>query len=80
MGHDVPRLRQEERGGRGEVLRRGSGAQYVVEPGFLPARDGVGAGDELLVLTWLDRASRDVLRVHPRDDAARPERRISIRR
>ena len=33
----------------------------------------MAAGDELLVLTWLDRASRDVLRVHPRDDASRPE-------
>ena len=31
------------------------------------------AGDEVLVLTWLDRARRDVLAVHPRDDPARPE-------
>jgi tRNA-Thr(GGU) m(6)t(6)A37 methyltransferase TsaA len=31
------------------------------------------AGDEVLVLTWLDRASRDVLVVHPRDDPAAPE-------
>jgi tRNA-Thr(GGU) m(6)t(6)A37 methyltransferase TsaA len=29
--------------------------------------------DEILVLTWLDRARRDVLRVHPRGDRARPE-------
>jgi tRNA-Thr(GGU) m(6)t(6)A37 methyltransferase TsaA len=35
--------------------------------------DGIAAGDELLVLTWLDRAARDVLRVHPRNDPARPE-------
>jgi tRNA-Thr(GGU) m(6)t(6)A37 methyltransferase TsaA len=28
-------------------------------------------GDEVLVLTWLDRADRSVLRVHPRDDPAR---------
>jgi tRNA-Thr(GGU) m(6)t(6)A37 methyltransferase TsaA len=27
----------------------------------------------VLVLTWLDRAERDVLRVRPRDDASRPE-------
>jgi tRNA-Thr(GGU) m(6)t(6)A37 methyltransferase TsaA len=25
------------------------------------------------VLTWLDRARRDVVRVHPRGDASRPE-------
>lgn len=31
-------------------------------------------GDELLVLTWLDRARRDVLRVHPRDDESNPLR------
>ena len=31
-------------------------------------------GDELLLLTWLDRADRSVLRVHPRDDLARPLR------
>jgi tRNA-Thr(GGU) m(6)t(6)A37 methyltransferase TsaA len=30
-------------------------------------------GTDVVVLTWLDRASRDVLRVHPRDDPARPE-------
>jgi tRNA-Thr(GGU) m(6)t(6)A37 methyltransferase TsaA len=29
-------------------------------------------GGELLVLTWLDRASRDVLTVHPRGDRSRP--------
>ena len=28
------------------------------------------AGEEILVLTWLDRARRDVLVVHPRDDPA----------
>jgi tRNA-Thr(GGU) m(6)t(6)A37 methyltransferase TsaA len=37
------------------------------------ALDGIAAGDELLVLTWLDRADRDVLRTHPRDDRTRPE-------
>lgn len=31
------------------------------------------AGEEILVLTWLDRARRDVLVVHPRDDPAAPE-------
>jgi tRNA-Thr(GGU) m(6)t(6)A37 methyltransferase TsaA len=36
--------------------------------------DGMSVGDDLLVLTWLDRARRDVLRVHPRDDPARATR------
>ena len=30
-------------------------------------------GAELLLLTWLDRAVRDVLLVHPRDDRNRPQ-------
>src|ERR687892_433783 len=30
------------------------------------------AGDDIVVLTWLDRARRDVLQVHPRGDADRP--------
>ena len=30
------------------------------------------AGDEVIVLTWLHRAGRDVLRVHPRGDRSRP--------
>jgi len=31
------------------------------------------AGTEVILLTWLDRARRDVLAVHPRGDPARPE-------
>jgi tRNA-Thr(GGU) m(6)t(6)A37 methyltransferase TsaA len=34
--------------------------------------DGTQVGDELLLLTWLDRARRDVLRVHPRGDPSNP--------
>ena len=30
-------------------------------------------GDEAIVITWLDRARRDVLRVHPRSDPSRPQ-------
>jgi tRNA-Thr(GGU) m(6)t(6)A37 methyltransferase TsaA len=48
-------------------------AVLVFEPGVAAGLDGLAVGDEVLVLTWLDRARRDVLRVHPRGDAARPE-------
>ncbi len=34
---------------------------------------GLRPGTDVLVLTWLDRAGRDVLTVHPRDDRTRPE-------
>jgi tRNA-Thr(GGU) m(6)t(6)A37 methyltransferase TsaA len=48
-------------------------AWIVFEEGVGAALDGIAAGQELLVLTWLDRARRDVLRVHPRDNLAVPE-------
>jgi tRNA-Thr(GGU) m(6)t(6)A37 methyltransferase TsaA len=31
-----------------------------------PGIDGISIGDELIVLTWLHQAQRDVLQVHPR--------------
>jgi tRNA-Thr(GGU) m(6)t(6)A37 methyltransferase TsaA len=33
---------------------------------------GIKAGDELIILTWLHLAQRDVLEVHPRGDLTRP--------
>ena len=33
--------------------------------------EGIAVGDELLVLTWLDQAERDVLKVIPRGDRSR---------
>jgi tRNA-Thr(GGU) m(6)t(6)A37 methyltransferase TsaA len=48
-------------------------AWLVFDERFADALDGIATGDALLVLTWLDRADRSVLRVHPRDDLTRPE-------
>ena len=48
-------------------------AWLVFEPEVLAALEGIRPGDRLIVLTWLDRAQRDVLRVHPRDDTANPK-------
>jgi tRNA-Thr(GGU) m(6)t(6)A37 methyltransferase TsaA len=48
-------------------------AWLAFEPEVVEALDGIRAGDEVVVITWLDRASRDVLRVHPRDDTSRPQ-------
>lgn len=49
-------------------------AWLVFDPDVRDAIEGIGPGDRILVLTWLDRADRDVLRVHPRDDPANPMR------
>jgi tRNA-Thr(GGU) m(6)t(6)A37 methyltransferase TsaA len=48
-------------------------ATVVFDERFAEALDGISAGDELLLLTWLDRAARDVLRVRPRSDPRRAE-------
>ena len=49
-------------------------AWLVFVPQVLEALDGVGPGDRVILLTWFDRADRDVLRVHPRDDPTNPTR------
>jgi tRNA-Thr(GGU) m(6)t(6)A37 methyltransferase TsaA len=48
-------------------------AWLVFEPDVLDALDGIRPKDEVILLTWLDRARRDVLRVHPRGDVSRPK-------
>jgi tRNA-Thr(GGU) m(6)t(6)A37 methyltransferase TsaA len=47
-------------------------AWLVFEPAVLEALDGLQPGDRVVVLTWLDRANRETLRVRPRDDPANP--------
>ena len=47
-------------------------AWLVFDAGVLDGLDSVSVGAEVILLTWLDRARRDVLRVHPRDDPANP--------
>ena len=45
----------------------------MLRPEVAEGLDGIQPGDEVIVLTWLDRARRDVLRVHPRGDLTRSE-------
>jgi tRNA-Thr(GGU) m(6)t(6)A37 methyltransferase TsaA len=52
----------------------GPDAWIVFEQGVVDALDGLEPGARVMVLTWLDRADRDVLRVHPRDDRSNPMR------
>ena len=61
---------------RGEAPKQGSegapDAWLEVEPWAREALRGVGAGDALLLVTWLHQARRDVLQVHPRGDERLP--------
>ena len=56
-----------KQGGEGGVE-----ASLVFDAAVLDGLTDLRPGDEVIVLTWLDRADRDVLRVHPRDDPANP--------
>jgi tRNA-Thr(GGU) m(6)t(6)A37 methyltransferase TsaA len=47
-------------------------AWLVFAPEWLEGLRDLAAGDEVWVLTWLHRARRDVLAVHPRDDERNP--------
>ena len=47
-------------------------AWLELTPQVAPGLAGIKAGDELIVLTWLHLAQRDVLQVHPRGDLNRP--------
>jgi tRNA-Thr(GGU) m(6)t(6)A37 methyltransferase TsaA len=48
-------------------------AWLVFEPEVLEGLRSLRRGDEIILITWLDHARRDVLSVHPRGDASRPE-------
>jgi tRNA-Thr(GGU) m(6)t(6)A37 methyltransferase TsaA len=61
---------------REEAPRQGSeggpDAWLEIEPQFAEALLGMEVGHELIVITWLHEARRDVLKVHPRSDESRP--------
>ena len=47
-------------------------ARLVFEPEVVEGLGGLSPGDQVILITWLDRARRDVLHVHPRGDTSRP--------
>jgi tRNA-Thr(GGU) m(6)t(6)A37 methyltransferase TsaA len=48
-------------------------ASLVFDRGVSEGLRGLQVGAEVILLTWLDRARRDVLVVHPRGEVARQE-------
>ncbi len=47
-------------------------AWLELDPIFTPGLLGLAPGDEVIVVTWLHRANRTVLEVHPRRNPANP--------
>jgi tRNA-Thr(GGU) m(6)t(6)A37 methyltransferase TsaA len=60
---------------RSEAPKQGSegapDAWLEVNPLVAQGLDGLAAGDDIVVVTWLHQARRDVLKVHPRSDRHR---------
>ena len=48
-------------------------AYLILNPEVQVGLDGIATGDDIVLLTWLHKADRSVLRVHPRGDLGRPE-------
>jgi tRNA-Thr(GGU) m(6)t(6)A37 methyltransferase TsaA len=48
------------------------GAVLEILPAYAEGLHRMQAGDEIIVITWLHRAHRDVLKVHPRGDLSKP--------
>jgi tRNA-Thr(GGU) m(6)t(6)A37 methyltransferase TsaA len=50
----------------------GPEARVRIERPFVSGLEGLRVGQDILLLTWLHEARRDVLAVHPRDDRTQP--------
>lgn len=61
---------------RAEAPRQGRegapDAWLEIRPSLAEGLDGIAVGDEIIVVTWLHHARREVLKVRPRDDMRRP--------
>jgi tRNA-Thr(GGU) m(6)t(6)A37 methyltransferase TsaA len=61
---------------RGKAPKQGAegapDAWLEVSPFAAQGLDGLLVGHDIIVVTWLHRARRDVLKVHPRSDRRRP--------
>jgi tRNA-Thr(GGU) m(6)t(6)A37 methyltransferase TsaA len=67
---ESPLIRREEAPRQGD---EGAPDSWIVlDPDIRAAARDLAAGSDVLVLTWLHLADRDVLAVHPRSDASRP--------
>jgi tRNA-Thr(GGU) m(6)t(6)A37 methyltransferase TsaA len=60
----------------GEAPRQGSegapDAWLAVNAAVAEGLKGIAVGDEIIVITWLHKAQRDVLKTHPRNDESMP--------
>ena len=65
---DLKRREDAPRQGR----EGGPNASIEVLPSYMKALHRMQIGDEIIIISWLHRARRNVREVHPRRDASRP--------
>ena len=73
--HAIGQIRSMLRALEGAPRQGSEGAPEAwleVNPNLARGLLGIAAGDEVIVVTWLHRADRDVLEVHPRADPENP--------
>jgi tRNA-Thr(GGU) m(6)t(6)A37 methyltransferase TsaA len=47
-------------------------AWLEVYSSFAEGLEGIGVGDDIILITWFHKAHRDILKLHPRRDKSRP--------
>jgi tRNA-Thr(GGU) m(6)t(6)A37 methyltransferase TsaA len=47
-------------------------AWVQVNPEVTEGLEGISVGSEIIIITWLHKAHRDILKVHPRRDKSKP--------
>lgn len=73
--HTIGVIRSTLKNRKGAPRQGSEGAPDVwleVDPVVSPALDGLKAGEDIIVVTWLHKARREVLKVHPRSETHRP--------
>jgi tRNA-Thr(GGU) m(6)t(6)A37 methyltransferase TsaA len=63
----------KERGAAPNQGREGAPDAWLeLDPAVADGLEGIEVGGELIVITWLHQARRDILKTHPRNDQTRP--------
>jgi tRNA-Thr(GGU) m(6)t(6)A37 methyltransferase TsaA len=67
---------RSELNSRGEAPRQGGegapDAWLELSPRYIEGLQGIATGEEIIIVTWLHKARRNVLKVHPRGDTNVP--------
>ena len=50
----------------------GPDAWLEISEAFVEGLEGIGVGDEIIVVTWFHEGRRNILKLHPRGDMNRP--------